>query len=208
MNQEVSGVYSGPFSAFLVTDDLPLESSVSSDKNLPKIGTEHWALMVSILALIVSGISLWDSHKISNIQIAQAAPDIEVKSAELLSLGDKTGDPKDFSLVMDAVNTGHLAVTVGKTIVHPNISELFDDGTMKACFEDLKRSTFTDDTGIEQTIRVGKRDFIIVNVRLADSCKGTGWRFFAEATFKGVDEVKTAYEQKVEISAIVPAAKH
>jgi hypothetical protein len=180
---------------------------LSSDNDPPKKGAEHWALMVSILALIISGISLWDSRRISEIQIAQAAPRIEVRFSELLPLGDKTGDPNDFTLAMETVNTGHLAVRVRKTTIHPNIYELFEDGTTKACFEDLNKQTFADDAGIEHTIPAGKREFIIVNVRLADSCKGAGWRFFAEATFTGVDEVNTAYKSTSEILAMVPTAK-
>src|ERR1700681_715829 len=77
----------------------------------PKMGTEHWALMVSIVALIVSGISLWDSHRISDIQIAQAAPRLQVKHSELVRL-EKTGNPNDFTLVMYTVNTGHLLAKV------------------------------------------------------------------------------------------------
>src|ERR1700684_998718 len=101
----------------------------------PKMGTEHWALMVSIIALIVSGISWWDSHSLTRIQIAQAAPRLEVKHSELVRL-EKIG-PNDFSLVMYTVNTGHLLAKVREITVHPNISTLlFDDPIKKTCFED------------------------------------------------------------------------
>jgi hypothetical protein len=118
----------------------------------PKMGTEHWALMVSIVAFIVSGISLWDSHRISDIQIAQAAPRLQVKHSELVR--EKTGNPNDFTLVMYTVNTGHLLAKVREVSIQPNISTvLFDDPTKKACFEDLNKQNFIDNTGCHNRSR-------------------------------------------------------
>lgn len=181
------------------SNDVPSPSS--------KKGTENLALVVSIIALIVSGISLWDSHRISDIQIAQAAPRLEVKHSELVRL-EKMGNPNDFTLAMDTVNTGHLLAKVREVVVRPNISTvLFDDATKKACFDDLNRQTFTDNTGIEEKIPTGKFARLLVDLTLPESCKDTGWRFFAEVTFKGRDQVNAAYEGSDEILAIVPGVK-
>jgi hypothetical protein len=174
----------------------------------PKMGTEHWALMVSIVALIVSGISLWDSHRISDIQIAQAAPRLQVKHSELVRL-EKTGNSNDFTLVMYTVNTGHLLAKVREVSIQPNISKvLFDDPTKKACFEDLNKQNFIDNTGLEEKIpTTGTVSRLFVNVKLPESCKDTGWKFFAEVTFRGRDEVDAAYTGTEEILAIVPPLK-
>src|ERR1700689_2518524 len=105
----------------------------------PKKRAENLALVVSIIALIVSGISLWDSHRISDIQIAQAAPRLEVKHSELVRL-EKTGNPNDFTLVMYTVNTGHLQAKVREVSVRPNISTLlFDDPPKKTGFKDFNK---------------------------------------------------------------------
>ena len=172
---------------------------------MPKKRAENLALVVSIIALIVSGISLWDSHRISDIQIAQAAPRLEVKHSELVRL-EKTGNPNDFTLVMYTVNTGHLQAKVREVSVRPNISTvLFDDPTKKTCFEDFNKQTFVDNTGLEEKIpTTGAVSLLFVNLKLPDSCKDTGWRFFAEVTFKGRDEVDAAYTGTEEILAIVP----
>ncbi len=164
--------------------------------------------MVSIVALIVSGISLRDSHRISDIQIAQAAPRLQVKHSELVRL-EKTGNPNDFTLVMYTVNTGHLLAKVRDVSIQPNISTvLFDDPTKKACFEDLNRQNFIDNTGLEEKIpTTGTVSRLLVNVKLPESCKDTGWKFFAEVTFRGRDEVDAAYTGTEEILAIVPPLK-
>ncbi len=186
---------------------MPAPATIPPPPETPKTSVDRLALIVSIIALIVGGISLWDSHRISDIQIAQAAPQLEVKHSELVRL-EKTGNPNDFTLVMDTVNTGHLLAKVREVGVQPNISTvLFDDGTKKACFDDLNKQTFTDNNGIEEKIPAGKFSRLFVNLKLPESCKDTGWRFFAEVTFKGRDQVDAAYEGSDEILAIVPAIK-
>jgi hypothetical protein len=173
----------------------------------PRMGTEHWALIVSITALIVSGMSLWGSHRISDIQIAQAAPRLQVRHSELVRL-EKTGNPNDFTLVMYTVNTGHLLAKVREVSVQPNISTaLFDDPTKKICFEDLNKQNFIDNTGLEEKIPTGIVSHLLVNVELPETCKDTGWRFFAEVTFRGRDEVDASYTGTEEILAIVPPLK-
>ena len=106
---------------------------------------------------------------------------------------------------MVTVNTGHLLAKVREVSVQPNISTiLFDDVTKKACFDDLNKQTFTDNTGIEEKIPVGKFRRLFVNLKLPESCKDIGWQFFAEVTFKGRDQVDATYEGSDEIVAIVP----
>jgi hypothetical protein len=43
------------------------------------------------------------------------------------------------------------------------------------------------------------------HLKLPESCKDTGWRLFAEVTFKRRDQVDATYEGPDEILAIVPA---
>ena len=109
---------------------------------------------------------------------------------------------------MDTVNTGHLLAKVQKVVVRPNISTvLFDDGTKKACFDDLNKQTFTDNTGIEEKIPGGELRRLLVNLKLPESCKDEGWRLFAEVTFKGRDQVDPPYVGSDETLAVVPAVK-
>lgn len=77
----------------------------------------------------------------------------------------------------------------------------------RACIDDLNRKTFKgDDSG--QTIKAEKFGLIAVNITLPDSCTDTGWRFFADVTFKGIDQVKDSYESLPEgIMAVVPDVK-
>lgn len=102
----------------------------SEGENPQKRKRENLAIFISILALVVSGISLWDSHRISGLQIAQAGPDLNVKHSELRRYDP--AKPHDLALWMDVKNEGHLYVKVKEITVVPVFSLLARDESRKS----------------------------------------------------------------------------
>jgi len=168
-------------------DDIPIEPE------RPKKETGRLALMVSIIALIVSALSLWDSHGIANlanVQIAEAAPRLYVRHAELRRFDQ---EPHDFTLFMDVKNEGNLSVAVKDITVQPNISLLPGDEARKPCYDDLKKTIFKGD-GMEEKVDAQKFALISVYIPIPASCTDTGWRFFADVKFRGHDQVGAPYQ--------------
>ncbi len=158
----------------------------------PKKSIENLALMVSIIALIVSGLSYRDSHDAAKIQRAVAKPVPTVLRADISS-HIKNADALYHSLTM-AVTVNHMGVKIKEVVIKPQVMVLKDDDPLKTCFKDLDDLTFnTPDAKLN--IDVAVPAVTDVPMPFPASCKNMGeWTFVGDAILKGEDDSGHSYD--------------
>jgi hypothetical protein len=158
----------------------------------PKKGTENLALMISIIALIVSGISLWEGHDAVKIQRAVAKPVPTVLRADISS-HIMDNDPLYHSLTM-AVTVDHMGVKIKEVVIKPEVMVLKDDDPLKTCFKDMDNLTFNNPDA-KLNIDAGGLSVTDVPMPFPASCKNMGeWTFVGDAIFKGEDDSGHSYD--------------
>ena len=160
----------------------------------PKKGTENLALLVSIVALIVSGLSYWGSYDAARVQRAVAKPVPKIVRADISS-HIKNAGPLYHSLTM-GVTVDHMGVKIKEVVIKPQVMVLKDDDPLKACFEDLDNLTFNNPDA-KLNIEVGATLPSVTDVPMPfpASCKNMGeWTFVGDAIFKGEDDSGHSYD--------------
>jgi hypothetical protein len=167
----------------------------------PKEGVDRLALIVSIIALIVSGLSLWDSHDAARVQRALATPVPTVLRADITS-HIQDSDPLYHSLVM-WVTVEHMGVRVKEVVITPEVMVVKENDPLKTCFNDLNNHTFNNPDA-SLVIDAGKPSVTDVPMTFPASCKNAGeWTFVGVATFKGEDNSGHSYEHSTLFGARV-----
>ena len=160
------------------------------------------ALTISIIALIVSCISLWDSHGAARVQYAAVKPVPTVQQAHIGS-HSVASDPLYHSLLM-WVTVTHMGVKIKTISIKPQLWDFLAKGDVqKACFADLNKLTFTNDDA-RLNMNLGTPSVTDVAMEFPASCNGVGeWTFVGQATFIGADDSGHTYSEPASVKAAV-----
>src|SRR5579863_5479422 len=100
-----------------------------------KTRVDRLALVISILALIVSGFSYWDSHNAARRDDERARPQL-FPSATRAIFWDKNTTPNG-EIFLSVKNTGELTATVTQVAIKPLTFGVEENGSEHACYEDI-----------------------------------------------------------------------
>lgn len=172
-----------------------MTSSNDIRQDAPKKGTEHWALMVSMIALIVSGTSLWDSHKATHRDDERARPQLLPTAAHAFFIpGADTGD---MSVFMGVTNTGELTATMTEVSVKPLTAGIDENGPGRVCYADILKAVplVTPHEGTAAVILPKRSRPIVAMLRPPNSCSDIDKFLGVEVNFTYKDSLNNVYRQ-------------
>jgi hypothetical protein len=161
---------------------------------------ERLTLTISTIALVVSALSLWDSHDSSNVHRAEAAPHLAILSADFTR--PTLSDPRFLVLILPVINAGEIGVTATEAELHPQLFALPGQESIKTCYDDLNKQSFKDpnskDLKLEEKVAPKGKGVGIVSViiQLPPSCSETGWKFVGTVDFRGHDDAGHSYDSR------------
>jgi hypothetical protein len=175
---------------------------MADSKSVGLTKNERLTLIIAVLALILSGLSLWDSHENSKREQVKSAPHVWIRSARL-TRSLQLNNPLFLVLILQLENTGEIGVTVNHMQAHTNVLALPSETSLQACNSDLRTTVFKDDMGGTKLGRYEKEGTTGRNTAIASmalplpaSCTGTGWTLTGSVDFQGIDDAKSSYDSR------------
>jgi hypothetical protein len=167
--------------------------------NSQKNGRANIAIVISVLALIVGGISLWDIHKATRRDDERARP-ILLPGVPRGSLG--AGEPNG-SLLLNVRNTGDLTATMIEVSTRPLTLGFDENGPDKICYADILNAkplvTRSEDT--PEIILHSHNHPIVASFSLPVSCPINRNSLGVEVIFTYKDPVNNVYSQPEDLLA-------
>jgi hypothetical protein len=181
--------------------DLRFRLNMNSVENIaikserPKRGTEGLALIVSIIALIMSGLSLWDSHKATRRDDERARPTL-LPTVPHASFLPGNGAP-NMSISMGARNTGELTATITKISVKPLTEGIDENGPEHSCYEDILKAVavITPQEGPTAIILPKHAPPMVALLSLPSTCSNARKFLGVEVAFTYKDPMNNVYQQ-------------
>ena len=161
---------------------------------------ERLTLAISAIALVVSGLSLWDSHNSSSIHRAEAAPHLAILGADFTR--PNVSDPRFLVLILRVINSGKIGATVTEAELHPHLLALPGQESLKSCYDDLNKQSFREpnpkELKLEEKVAAnGKAGGILsLIIQLPPSCSEAGWKFVGTVDFRGRDDAGHSYDSR------------
>ena len=157
------------------------------------------AIVISVLALIVGGISLWDSHKATRRDDERARP-ILVPGVPRASWG--AGEP-NASLLLNVRNTGDLTATMIEVSTRPLTLGFDENGPDKICYADIlsAKPLVTRSEGTPEIILHSHNHPIVASFSVPASCPTNRNSLGVEVIFTYKDPVNNVYSQPEDLLA-------
>ena len=161
---------------------------------------ERLTLTISAIALVLSGLSLWDSHDSSSVHRAEAAPHLAILSADFTR--PNISDQRFLVLILRVINSGKTGATVTEAELHPHLLALPGQESLKSCYDDLNKQSFKEpnpkDLKLEEKVAANGREGGILSliIQLPPSCSETGWKFMGTVDFRGRDDASHSYDSR------------
>ena len=154
------------------------------------------SVVISLVALVVSGLSLWQSHQNAALQNEVARPLLEIRNARII--GEQPGL---YDVVMELENIGHQSAIVFDMDIAPEVEER-DLGLVipKECFPVSKTFTFE-----LSEVKVHSSTIIGSGFRLGKDCTVHRGQYL-RVTLKYRDPTGHSYDQYFNVSAEGPGA--
>jgi hypothetical protein len=170
-------------------DNIPIKSEK------PKRGTEGLALIVSIIALVTSGLSLWDSHTATRLDDERARPNLlpTVPHASFL-LGNVA---PNMWIGMGVRNNGDLTATITEISVKPLTEGIAENGPEHSCYADILKAVpvITPQEGPTAIILPKRSGPIEGLLSLPSTCSTARNYLGVEVVFSYKDPMNTVYQQ-------------
>jgi hypothetical protein len=140
---------------------------------------DGWALIVSVIALVVSGFALWDSHEVKELELAKANVQVQTQRA----LWDKSHS--EIQLVYH--NIGDIPIT----ITHTDVRFLTLGLSGHPCYGDLaKMPSQGNDTLIPKEVAKNAGDILTVDIKsMPQSCANFSGTVLLGVDYLGVDSL-------------------
>jgi hypothetical protein len=166
--------------------------NAGSDGSAKASKGDRLAIVISIIALIISGLSWWDSHRAGMLESAEVNRDLIAFQAMIGNAGD-TDDPLASNISILYRNVGDVALTVKKTQIYFLPTAASTD-VWSTCRADLaKMPSPTNVELVRLEIPVHKFGSASIPFGLPASCSKMSTNFPVRITYTARDSLKDTY---------------